>query len=95
MAPVDATVPPAHLQHEARFGQVTIDCALAALDSSPSCKLADIRGANTLAGAALAWLKGVSIQYAPVSRGGEPALLDHRLRIIIEDYAGTAAARTP
>jgi hypothetical protein len=75
---LDVADPPAHLQAEERYGQVTIDCAIAALQIKPVCHATDIRGADAFSGRAVAWLQGLAVQYAPGTRAGAPALLDHR-----------------
>ncbi len=89
-APVDAAKPPGRLMREARFGQVTVDCALAAVLRHPACQVTDIRGADPVSAAAVLWLQGLSVQYAPSVRGGASVSLDHRWRVIFEDYSGTA-----
>jgi hypothetical protein len=97
LGPVDVTSPPARLQHEVRFGQVTIDCQLAAGQLQPRCTLADIRGANTFFPAALTWLQGLAIRYEALPGPGASAPADHRWRIMLEDFSGTArpAAASP
>jgi hypothetical protein len=85
---IDAAVPPVHLQHEARFGQVTIDCVLASFAAKPNCHVADIRGGDAFSAASLAFLQGLAVQYAPGERGGAKVLLDHRWRVVLEDFSG-------
>jgi hypothetical protein len=85
---VDAAAPPAHLAHEARFGRVTIDCVLGAVAAKPDCHVADIRGGDAFSAASLAFLQGLAVQYAPGDRGGTQVLLDHRWRVVFEDFSG-------
>ncbi len=92
---LDVADPPAHLQAEERYGQVTIDCAIAALQIKPVCHATDIRGADAFSGRAVAWLQGLAVQYAPGTRAGAPALLDHRWRIIFQDFSGSQARAQP
>lgn len=85
---VDVTNPPTHLPREARFGEVTIDCTLEAVLTHPTCHVTDIRGADAFSAAAIAFLQSQAVQYAPSSRTGSPTLLDHRWRVVFQDFSG-------
>lgn len=87
--PLDVADPPAHLVKEDHFGQVTIDCVLDAVLTKPVCHIGDIRGGDAFSAPALAWLRTLEVQYAPGKRGGVPVLLDHRWRVVFEDFSGT------
>jgi hypothetical protein len=87
--PLEVADPPVHLQAEERYGQVTIDCSIAALQIKPVCRATDIRGADAFSDRAVAWLQEFEVQYAPGTRAGAPSLLDHRWRIIFQDFSGT------
>ncbi len=86
---LDTADPPARLVKEDHFGQVTIDCVLDAVLTRPVCHVGDIRGGDAFSKPALAWLQNLAVQYAPGRRAGAPALLDHRWRIVFEDFSGT------
>ncbi len=87
--------PPAHLADEQRFGQVVVDCTLGAAQVRPECRASDVRGADAFAASAVAWLNGLSVQYAHGDHGGGAALPDHRWRVTFEDYAGAAPHAKP
>ena len=86
--PVDLTSPPMRLLHEARFGQVTVDCTLAARAPRPVCHVADLRGADAFSDAP-AWLQSRAVHYIPTAHSGEAAPPDHRWRVVFEDFGGT------
>jgi hypothetical protein len=92
---VDVTNPPTHLPREARFGEVTIDCTLQAVLPHPTCHVTDIRGADAFSAAAITFLQSQAIQYAPSSRTGSPTLLDHRWRVVFQDFSGTSETSGP
>jgi hypothetical protein len=92
-APLDVDDPPAHLQQEQRFGQVTLDCSLDVSADRPSCRVGSVRGGDAFSALALAWLQSLEVRYAAGARAGVPALLDHRWRVVFEDYSGTDPAR--
>ncbi len=87
---VDLSRPAARLPGEARFGQVTLDCTVAAGSARPSCRVTDIRGADPFSAAAIPWLNGLAVQYGPSLRNGMPASLAHRWRVVFEDFSGTS-----
>ena len=91
--PLETEDPPPHLADEQHFGQVVVDCTLGAIQVKPDCHASNIRGADAFSAAAVAWLNTLSVQYAPGTRHGAPALLDHRWRVFFEDFAGTAPRR--
>jgi hypothetical protein len=88
LASADITDPPARLPHEAKFGQVVIDCGLDSLSTKASCKIGDVRGGDAFSKSAQAWLESLAVQYAPGDRAGTPILLDHRWRVTFQDYDG-------
>jgi hypothetical protein len=88
LGPVDRAAPPTYLRREVYYGQVTIDCTLDAIETKPTCHVADIRGSDAFSTDALAWLQQRAVQYAPSQRLGQPTLLDHRWRILFEDFSG-------
>lgn len=90
LPPVDVSKPAARLPGEARFGQVTLDCTVDAGSGRPSCRVADIRGADPFSAAAIVWLHDLAVQYGPSLRSGVPASLAHRWRVIFEDFSGTS-----
>ena len=92
---LDAEDPPAHLADEQHFGQVVVDCTLGALQVKPQCHASNVRGGDAFSAKAVAWLNGLSVQYAPSTRNGAPALLDHRWRVFFEDFAGIAPGAKP
>jgi hypothetical protein len=85
--------PTQHLANEQRFGQVTLDCTLAA--GKPACHVGNLRGADTFSAPALDWLKTLDVQYAPAPEGGLAGQPDHRWRIIFQDFAGGAPSAAP
>jgi len=85
---VDAAAPPTHLPHEARFGRVTIDCVLDAVAIRPACHVADIRGGDAFSAASLAFLQGLAVDYPPAERGVTKVPLEHRWRVVFEDFSG-------
>ncbi len=87
--PLDTEGPPSHLAEEQHIGQVVIDCTLGAIQVKPECHASNIHGTDAFSAAAVAWLEGLSVQYAPGTRNGAPALLDHRWRVFFEDFSGT------
>ena len=87
---VDSSKPAAHLPGEARFGQVTLDCTVEAAASGPTCQVTDIRGADAFSAAAIVWLQDLAVHYGPTLRGGVPASLAHRWRVVFEDFSGTS-----
>ena len=89
--PVELAAPPARLLHEARFGQVTIDCVLAARKPRPTCQVADVRGADAFSADSVLWLQNRAVRYLPSSRSGE----DHRWRVVFQDFGGTQRRDTP
>jgi hypothetical protein len=91
LPPLETADPSQHLQEEERFGQVTIDCLQPAATDEPDCHVGNLRGADAFSAASLAWLKTLAVRYGPGTRDGAPARLDHRWRIIIEDFSGFAA----
>jgi hypothetical protein len=91
--PLETADPSQHLVNEHRFGQVTVDCTLT--NGKPSCRVGNLRGADTFSAPALDWLKNLSVQYAPTAQPGDPGQPDHRWRIIFEDFAGGAPAPAP
>jgi hypothetical protein len=93
--PLDTEDPPQRLADEQHFGQVVVDCAIGAIQVKPVCHVTDIRGGDAFSAAATAWLEALSVQYAPGKRDGAPALLDHRWRVIFEDFSGTAPRAKP
>ena len=93
--PVDLASPPARLLHEERFGQVTVDCALAAQAPRPVCHVADIRGADAFSGDATAWLQNRAVHYQPAAHSSEPRPLDHRWRVVFQDFGGTQKRDAP
>ncbi len=93
--PLEAADPAQHLREEQRFGQVTIDCLQLAATDEPACHVGNLRGADAFSAASLAWLKTLAVRYGPGTRDGAPARLDHRWRIIIEDFSGFEAKDTP
>ena len=90
LASVEVSKPAARLPGESRFGQLTLDCTLTAGSTRPSCQVTDIRGADPFSAAAIVWLQGLSVAYAPSLRGGLPASLAHRWRVVFEDFSGTS-----
>ncbi len=92
---LDAEDPPTHLADEQHFGQVVIDCTLGAIEVKPDCHASNIRGGDAFSSGAVAWLSGLSVQYAPGTRNGAPALLDHRWRVIFEDFSGAPPRAKP
>ncbi len=86
--PVDVTNPAARLDKEAKFGQVTIDCRQDAILTHPSCHVVDIRGADPFSAAAITWLQSLTVQYAPTTHNGKSSLLDHRWRVVLQDFSG-------
>ena len=95
LSPVDASKPAVHLTREARFGQVTIDCAVAQALRHPACQVTDIRGADPFSASAVQWLQSLSVHYAPSLRAGVPVSMDHRWRVVLEDFSGTPRASSP
>ena len=95
LPPVDTSKPAARLPGEQRFGQVTLDCRLEAGSVRPSCQVTDLRGADPFSAAAIAWLQGLAVQYGPSLRGGVPASLAHRWRVVFEDFSGAALPGKP
>ena len=93
--PVDFASPPPHLLHEARFGQVTVDCALPALAPQPVCHVADIRGTDAFSADAAAWLQNRAVRYQPAAHSGETRPLDHRWRVVFQDFGGTQRRDAP
>jgi hypothetical protein len=89
---VDVTNPATHLAREARFGEVTIDCTLEAALTHPTCHVTDIRGADAFSAAAITFLQSQAVQYAPSTRTGAPTLLDHRWRVVFQDFSGVPDA---
>ena len=88
-ASADTVNPPARLTHEARYGQVTVDCTLGALLTKPSCQVTDTKGSDAFSAAAMNWLQQMNVQYAPGTRSGTAALMDHRWRVTFTDFSGT------
>ncbi len=95
LPPLETADPSQHLQQEERFGQVTIDCLQLAATDEPDCHVGNLRGADAFSAASLAWLKTLAVRYGPGTRDGAPARLDHRWRIIIEDFSGFAGRDAP
>jgi hypothetical protein len=93
--PIDSADPPAHLSDEQHFGLVVVDCTLGAIEVKPACHATDTRGGDAFSAAAVAWLNGLSVQYAPGRRNGAPALLDHRWRVVFDDFAGAPPHARP
>jgi hypothetical protein len=93
--PLDTQDPPPHLADEQHVGQVVIDCTLGAIQVKPECRATDTRGSDAFSAGAVTWLNGLSVQYAPGTRNGAPALLDHRWRVIFEDFSGTTPHAKP
>jgi hypothetical protein len=89
--PLESADPSPHLQQEERFGQVTLDCVLLATQGKPSCHISNLRGADAFSAVSLRWLQNLAIRYAPEARTGDPHRLDHRWRVIFEDFSGAAA----
>jgi hypothetical protein len=92
---LDTEDPPTHLADEQHFGQVVVDCTLGALQVRPECHASNVRGGDAFSASAVAWLNGLSVQYAPGNRNGAPTLLDHRWRVFFEDFAGIAPRAKP
>ena len=86
----EASPPALHLLRETRFGQVTIDCLLEMPAGKPACEAADVRGADALSAAAVAWLQGLTVRYAARGREGATVAADHRWRVVLQDFSGTA-----
>ena len=95
VAAVDIAKPASRLAHEARFGQVTVDCVLPGGHIHPACQVTDIRGADPVSAAAVAWLQSLAVQYAPSLRGGARAGVDHRWRVVFEDFSGLPTEARP
>ena len=87
---VDVSNPAERLSREARFGQVTVDCLLEAPDAKPACQVSDIRGADAFSAQAIAWLQRLNVRYAPSPHAGTTIALDHRWRVVLEDFSGTS-----
>lgn len=85
---VDLTNPAVRLPREARSGQVTIDCMLEQPASHPSCQVTDVRGADAFSEQALTWLQSLDVRYAPTLRNGTAVPVDHRWRVVLEDFSG-------
>ncbi len=81
---------PGKLGHEARAGEVTLDCLLTQNRRQPACRVTEQRGDDAFSAACLAWLQGLSVRYLPEGTGKAGA--DHRWRVTFEDFAGTAKA---
>ena len=92
--PVDISNPAPRLGREARFGQVTIDCGLDQAFAHPACQITEIRGADGLAAPLAAFLQGLTVAYPPPPRSFAPPA-DHRWRLVLEDFSGTARRTTP
>jgi hypothetical protein len=92
---LDAEDPPTRLADEQHFGQVVVDCTLGAIQVRPDCHASNVRGGDAFSSVAVAWLDGLSVQYAPGTRNGAAALLDHRWRVIFEDFSGTPPHAKP
>jgi hypothetical protein len=93
--PLESEDPPTRLADEQHAGQVVIDCLLGALQTRADCHASNIRGDDAFSAAGVAWLQSLALQYAPGTRNGAPALLDHRWRVVFEDFSGTAPHARP
>ncbi len=85
---VDVSNPAVRLPREARFGQVTLDCVLEQPAVHAACQVTDIRGADAFSAQAIAWLQSLNVHYASSAKAGHPAELNHRWRMVIEDFSG-------
>ena len=92
---VDVSKPAPHLPGESRFGQVTLDCLVDAGSARPTCRVTDIRGADPFSAAAIVWLHNLAVHYGPSLRGGVPASLAHRWRVVLEDFSGSSLPTKP
>jgi hypothetical protein len=83
---VEKIDPPPKMQAEVQSGQVVIDCMLGSAVFHPACKVSHVRGTDAFSEAAMAWLQKLPVRYVTGPRGVAPVALDHRWRVVFDDF---------